>query len=55
MFPDRGSRRACAGDEQLRAGPRALLQAETIDAPDAYAAGGIPIRTTESTSASATS
>jgi uncharacterized membrane protein YbhN (UPF0104 family) len=41
--------------EQLRAGPRALSHAETLDAPGAYAVGDIAIRTIESTPAAANS
>ena len=33
--------------DQLTALTRALLAAETLDAPEAYAAAGIPMRTTE--------
>jgi cell division protease FtsH len=34
--------------EQLDNLTQALLKAETLDAPDAYSAAGIPMRTTES-------
>ena len=33
--------------EQLESLAHALLEAETLDAPDAYAAAGVPMRTTE--------
>jgi cell division protease FtsH len=35
--------------DQLDALAHALLEAETLDAPDAYAAAGVPMRATELT------